>query len=161
MDVAPLTHTEWGSRAHPIPCSPQPKPLEPVSLGQGPPLTHFLVDTQLVTSLYLQAQQEQQRRQELGAGKHEAGAFLCQLSPQLRQWYLGWAWQTWRHQAVRLRVARRLQQQEDSWFLPRYRGQGGGGPCLLFPKPVPLLNRRVPARCHQGTFGFKGGGRLA
>uniref|UniRef100_A0A5F9C5J4 Uncharacterized protein n=1 Tax=Oryctolagus cuniculus TaxID=9986 RepID=A0A5F9C5J4_RABIT len=37
----------------------------------------------------------------------------------LRQWHLAWAWRTWRHRVLRLRVARRLRQQEDSGVLSR------------------------------------------
>ncbi|KAF5913951.1 hypothetical protein HPG69_011982, partial [Diceros bicornis minor] len=35
----------------------------------------------------------------------------------LRQWHLRWAWRTWRRQVLRLWVAQRLQQQDDSWVL--------------------------------------------
>nr|XP_012640767.2 uncharacterized protein C1orf167 homolog [Microcebus murinus] len=35
----------------------------------------------------------------------------------LREWHLRRAWRTWRQRILRLRVAQRLQQQEDSWVL--------------------------------------------
>ena len=73
------------------------------------------------------------------------------LSPQLRQWHLKRAWRVWRRRVVRLRAARRLQQQEGGRVLSQVLGApppgrvlsqvlGGTPPPAGLPKLGPHLD---------------------
>lgn len=84
-----------------------------------------------------------------------------QLSTQLRQWHLRRAWRTWRQRVVRLRVARRLQQQ-GGWVLSQVlAGQPPPTPQQALPNLVPHLDISelwtLPACHRQAPLIFRGG----
>ncbi|XP_039090890.1 LOW QUALITY PROTEIN: uncharacterized protein C1orf167 homolog [Hyaena hyaena] len=125
--------THAGERGRPLPSpalispliSPQPSPLSAlpggilVCVGPGAgicinatpsPDSHHSPSSQCCTLVGGRRGRGAEGRRRAGLGPHH-------LSPQLRQWHLRRAWRVWRWRVLRLRAARRLQQQEGGQVL--------------------------------------------